>query len=491
MRAMRKLALATAAIALAASPAFAFKCPAKCGAQWHEYRTAHFVIDTDYDPDVAGVLVREFEHMHALLLQGLVGEQVDIPGHLRVIAFDSPMDFAQFAGGDVGGYYKRGLYGEPTIVLPLTGFRDHPETIAHELAHHLSFFIFPVQPRWYSEGLAEFVENVMSGGTDNAPATGSHMVLGSRTAGGGVGIAPAELQGMLEYDRRPVSARELLSWKGQEDKANVGRYHLWSWILYHYLWNNRGKQFSEYQKKLSDSGDPQAAWSGAFPDLDPANASAMAALDKQLEKYGTEGRYAFYRVQAAANTRFTEARLSSADLHLYLNGARPGGGDDARRKAENDASLHEALGEDPGNPAVVSRLGGDEAKVRAVAMARPSDWRSWLVLAGLDKGEAKIASLRKAVELNPESALALNDLAWALAAAGKPHDALPFANRAVDLAPWSGAMIDTLAEVAYQLGKCGEALALSQRAFVAQGRTDEARKRKAEFESRCARPPAK
>jgi tetratricopeptide (TPR) repeat protein len=488
---MRKLALATTVAALAASPAFAFKCPAKGGARWHEYRSAHFIIDTDFDPGQSAALVREFEHMHALLLQGLVGEQVDIPGHVRVIAFDSPRDFAEYGGSEVGGYYGYGFFGEPTILLPITGFRDHPETIAHELAHHLSFFLFPVQPHWYSEGLAEFVENVVSGGTDNAPALGSHMVLGSRTAGGGVGIAPSWLAGALRYDQRPVPARELLAWTGREDTANAGRYHVWSWILYHYLWNNRGKQFSDYQKRLSDSGDPEAAWAGAFPDLDPSNPSLMAALDKQLEKYGSQARYAFYRVKAEANARFTQAPLASADLHLYLSAARRAPDDDARRKAASHAELEEALAEDPGHPAVISRLDGDEAKVRAAALARPSDWRSWLILSGRDKGEAKIASLRKAIQLNPESAYTLNNLAWELATGGNPHDALPFANKAVDLAPWSGGLIDTLAEVAYRLGKCPEALALSHRAFVANGKTEVARKRNEEFESRCARQPAK
>src|SRR3954465_8889825 len=119
---MRNLALATVAAALAASPAFGFTCPAKGGAQWHEYRSAHFVIDTDYDAALAASLVRQFEHMHALLLQGLVGEQVDIPGHVRVIAFASPRDFAEFAGDGVEGYYGHGLFSEPTVVLPVTRF---------------------------------------------------------------------------------------------------------------------------------------------------------------------------------------------------------------------------------------------------------------------------------------------------------------------------------------------------------------------------------
>ena len=67
-----------------------FRCSAKGGPEWREYRTKHFLVDTDLRRPTAEVLIRSLEKMHALELQALVGEQVEIPGRLRLIAFSSP-----------------------------------------------------------------------------------------------------------------------------------------------------------------------------------------------------------------------------------------------------------------------------------------------------------------------------------------------------------------------------------------------------------------
>ena len=73
---------------LLTAPAFAaFRCPAKGGEPWREYRSAHFVLDTDSGTGDAQKLIQKMEHMRALVLQALVGEQVEIPGRVRVLAF--------------------------------------------------------------------------------------------------------------------------------------------------------------------------------------------------------------------------------------------------------------------------------------------------------------------------------------------------------------------------------------------------------------------
>src|SRR5436305_9369130 len=130
-------------VSLAAAPAFAgFRCPAKGGTPWREYRSAHFVVDTDAGATDAQALVRELEHFHALLLKALVGEPVEIPGHVRVLAFAGQTDYAELAGDrNVAAYYMRGQFGEPTIVMPVRDAWKRPELVAHELAHHVSFFL--------------------------------------------------------------------------------------------------------------------------------------------------------------------------------------------------------------------------------------------------------------------------------------------------------------------------------------------------------------
>src|SRR5262249_1374133 len=150
----------------------------------------------------------------------------------------------------------------------------------------------------------------------------------------------------------------------------------------------------------------------------------------------------------------------------------------------------EAAAEDAGNPAALyfrmkSAEKLDVNALRAAVNARPTDWRGWMVLGQETEDEA---ALRKAVELNPESATAQNWLAWRLLASGRAREALPIANRALDLAPWDANIVDTLAEVAARLGKCAEARVLEKRA-VASKPTDDMRKRQAEIEQICSARP--
>jgi hypothetical protein len=103
------------AASLIAGPAFAsFRCPARGGAPWREYRSAHFVIDTDAGARDAQSLVREFEHMRALLLQALVGERV--PGPLG-------REHRRYAGrgGGAAGQVRRGLQLEKRAVATAPG----------------------------------------------------------------------------------------------------------------------------------------------------------------------------------------------------------------------------------------------------------------------------------------------------------------------------------------------------------------------------------
>src|SRR5262249_28785693 len=155
--------------------------------------------------------------------------------HLRVVAFSDDTDFDEMAGGRlVAGYYDRGQFGEPAIVMPARASRERPQLIAHELAHHLSFYLFPVQPRWFTEGLAEFVQTAAAIPGDTAMTeVGSHIAKGANARqAGAVGTVPLDVVSWINYDQRPIPARELLSWNGREDSESP-RGHLWGWLLYH------------------------------------------------------------------------------------------------------------------------------------------------------------------------------------------------------------------------------------------------------------------
>ncbi len=162
-----------------------------------------------------------------------------------------------------------------------------------------------------------------------------------------------------------------------------------------------------------------------------------------------------------------------------------------KQKALRRAVVEEALAEDPANPSaryLQALFWGkvDPDLLRDAVKSRPGDWRGWFALSEVAQGAEQEAASRKAAELNPQSAIALNQLAWVLATSGRAKEALAIANRALDLAPWDPNIVDTLAEVAVQMGKCAEALQLEKRA-VAVGRSDSLRKRQAEVEQRCKR----
>src|SRR5712692_710477 len=468
------------------------------GNAWREYRSKHFLVYTDSSRDDAARIVRELETLQALELQGLLGEQVEIPGRLRVIAMSDRARFATLAGNyKIAGYIWHGGIGEPIMVFPIVSIEGSStrEVLAHELAHHLSWFIFPRQPGWFSEGLAGWVQTVASDSSQEEPPVGTHLNVAHRRVRAAFGLAPIEMTEWLT--ERWVPIRELLNPDSQASKTRGPGFHLTSWLLYHWLWNNRSKEFSDYQRRLSNADDPVAAWRAALPEFDPAKPGALDRLEGELDRYRRGGRYAFYNVATAEpDTAFTEAPLSSADVHLLLLEVRrhwP----EKQKSALVRAELEEALREDPENPVAIYRLSALDGSsplvaLRKAAVARPGDWRAWLSLgfAAARDSEEEAAAFRKAGELNPDSAAAQAHFALALANSGHLKEALPFANRAADLAPWEPGVLATLAHVAVELGKCNEALVLQARAAdlvdAKTGRPDYQKKLR-DYEARCAK----
>jgi tetratricopeptide (TPR) repeat protein len=461
------------------------------------------VVDTDVSRFQAELLLKQLERMQALLVQALLGGPAEIPGRVRVVSFSDLEQYRSMVGHDrLAGRFTISWPSQPTILLPIVGLEASPETIAHELAHHLSWYLFPRQPHWFSEGLAMFVQTVAQVRVDEAPPVGTHISRGAFPAGGHwAGLAPRVFSEEFQWTPH-VPVRELLEWRGQIDDAAPTRFHISSWLLYHWLWNNRSKQLTAFQKRLADSEDPASAWRATFPEYDPAESEALESLEKELLRYRQSGRFLAYAVAAESDATFAETPLSSADVHMLL-----ALGSVSRAQTPSDrplrAELDEALREDPSQPlAIWQRATLDNASpllaLRAVTAARPGDWRAWLLLAdalGANADPAdREAAFRRAVALNPDCADAQGGLARVLATSGRAREALPFANRALDLAPWNPGIIDTLALVAANLGKCPQALLLERRAVALlppDAPRGEPLSRLAELEERCGSPSAR
>jgi Flp pilus assembly protein TadD len=405
--------------------------------------------------------------------------------------------FLEIAGKWTEAFYVQGPYAEPVVLAPVDAFLTEPETIAHELAHAISYYVFPEQHRWFSEGLAEFVQTLA-----NRSAAIPSIALGSRIAhgssgGGKVGDIP---QGFNFADTATflVDGAKLLKWNGAEDPATPWRYHVCSWLLYHWLWNTRGKALTAFQSQLMDGAAWDKAWLAAFPDLDPSKPEQMTVLEQELQNYRQHGHFVMAKVDAAAEYKTKTGRISAADVRLwlaYLRAEMPQTKE--QRQAMWREQLEKARAEDPKNAYVLVRIGAlngkdDPAVARAAAEGAPKDFRGWEWLgnATTDPAEKEMA-FRKAVVLEPECPMCNNNIAWFLALNGRAKEALPFANHAADLAPWSEGIIDTLAQVALQLGQCPQALQLQARATRLAGERRSVRsrqdyeKRLAEMHTRC------
>ncbi len=448
------LALAFLAVAGSAGARTGEGCSLSGGAPWQELRSAHFVIDAAGYRGAPAHLVAVFEELHAAVLASLIAEPAEIPGRVRVILLPRRSDLADYAGarGVLGLFWATPL-GEPVILTSADQVDDLPQVVAHELAHHVSFYLFPRQPYWYAEGLAQFVE----------------------------GVAKVDRQGRRWAGVDPSSGWAAGSVKLPRMRTLVGAGHgeaftspyLAAWILYRYLWNERGRQLSAFQQQLMDGVEPARAWEAAFPQW-AFQGDKIDLLDDVIAHYQRTGRGNRWEVKPAElDLRFTAGDASAGDLHATLLSLRLLQANPLVHQRLRRQAMEEAEREDPGHPLAgveLARLRGEPAlpTLRELAARRPDDGRGWYLL-GLETSdpEEREAALRKAVALWPGGALAHAALASHLASAGRAGEALPLADRAVELAPWSPDAVAALAGVALELARCKEALQLQARAVEA------------------------
>ena len=460
-------------------------CTIAGGSRWRHYRSRHFVFDVaarNLDP---ALLVKTFEELHAAVLAALVSEPVEIPGRVHVVVLPREGDLFDYTGDrSVMGAFWISRFGEPTILVSAEKIRDVPYVVAHELAHHISSYLFPRQAYWFSEGLAQFVESVAKIDRDGKRWTGGDPSSGS-------------IAGSIKLTRM-----EVLVGGGDRQRFDANPY-VTAWVLYRFLWNERSAHLAQYQRRLMEGDSPPAAWNAAFPEWN-LDSGKIGLLDGPLHHHQVSGRGLRWEIKLGpVDTTFTSAPVSYGDVHLALLPARLNQVNSVIKARMTRTSLEEAEREDPDHPVVrfeLARIRGEPlgAALQAVTAARPTDGRGWFLLARQTEDlTAREAALRRAAAYWPEGALAKAALASHLAATGRAREALAFANDAADLAPWSPVVVSTLATVAAELGKCKEALILQERAVDAAmcrsfGSTGsdptQLKERLTELRKRCAPP---
>jgi tetratricopeptide (TPR) repeat protein len=480
--------LALSQVACVIGPRFT-KRPGERGHKWVQLESDHYTLRTDLPPEQAREAMSRLERTRVAILAAMWPSALrQEMTKLTVYVLQDPREFEGLYPRRVRAFFFKSDT-EALIVLPgspasweyrFSGLSEASSSrLNHELTHFLSTYALARQPRWLSEGLAEYLETL------RLSPDGSTAVVGSPHPGAlyemsGILDWVEDNQGMLTRDpARAWSMQHVLRWdrmqeSGEEDRKILYMY-AGSWLLVHWLIDERPEAFAAYQSLLAQGVAPEAALKQALPGM------GSPALDLTLLEYIRNRRYKERTVPVPpVGTSFVETVLEDAEVHairskLAALGARLAWREPfiENRKKLAKAELDESLRLNPrGLSALTTQLRSAPeserpALAQAAVEAHPEEAEAWLLLAAArtDDPAAQEAAYKKALELEPQSFYAATGLAWLYVTQGRIPEALPLAQRAVQVAPWSAYALDTYALALAGSGACAEALRMEQRAL--------------------------
>jgi tetratricopeptide (TPR) repeat protein len=446
--------------------------PARADSGWREIEAPHVTLRTDLGSGAARDAALSVERFRAQIIAAAWPKATLPATRIDMTVFANGLDFEQNFGRNLAGVFFHEV--PPYAVMYGTADRwEHRASLAaqettsilrHELVHHLAATVYRRQPRWFAEGLAQFLETV------RPSEDGKSVVVGA-----------VNLEAMQKYNAfRSLHVADAIAWSGKLDglpeNTIHGLYGL-SWLLVHWLFNAHPEQFNQLQGLLARGIDPDKAWKIILPGLNTRD------LDGALHQYVKHGDYnEFLAPYTPPAPELRETPLSEADVHaerarVALAAAR-GTTDESSRKEEASRELAAALKLDPGNAGALllqarsTPVAGRAALARRITEAHPDDARGWVLLGqalARDPGASaeREAAFKRAIDLNPDNPTPLNDLAWLYVQQGKATQAAPLITKAIQLAPYNPSMLDTLAAVQAALGRCSEAAASEARALDA------------------------
>jgi hypothetical protein len=465
-------------------------------AAWRRVTTEHFELRTDFDSPKARAIAQRLESARDALVSAA---WPDVPfrttERLHAIVLADQKEFGAAMGGDVAGVFDHDavptfiVAGDPETWDSWVGHLGSPSSILrHEMAHQLSAAVMPRQPHWFAEGLAQFLETV------RVSDDGASVVAG--------GMNMNAFQVYLHTQDVPL--RRLLEWSGWTDShSDRERYGLYgqAWIFVHWLYDTRAEAFARYQADLAKGADPKRAFANAFPGFD------ADTLDNTMYRYAHAADFhEFSRPLHRTQITFREEPMSGAEVHLArariafasASHFKPGADQDAlvaegRRETmlaiEDDDTIVETALVATWLPRP-SRL----ALAGTVTFAHPDDARAFELLGELsDQAAEKERAYRRALELRPDNAIVMNELAWLLVRQHRAEEAEPLAKEALERRADDWKVNDTYAAVQMLLGRCRDAVAYETKAAdlaksAAQAAQQRVAVRLSTYRSACASP---
>jgi hypothetical protein len=191
---------------------------AQADSGWREIRGPHVVLRTDLGSGAAREAALAVERFRAqIIAAGWPRATLPPADRIDVTVFGNGLDFEHHFSRNISGVFLHEvppfavMYGHPDKWEHRASLAT-PETtsiLRHELVHHLAASIYRRQPRWFSEGLAQFLETVRTG------EDGKTVVVGA-----------ANLDAMQKYRSfRSLRVADALAWSGQLDAMPEATVH--------------------------------------------------------------------------------------------------------------------------------------------------------------------------------------------------------------------------------------------------------------------------
>jgi hypothetical protein len=274
---------------------------------WRRIETPHFILRTDLNQSEAKRAGIALETTRDALVSAAWPTFPFAPEKAEVYVLANGLDFERYFGKSTHGLFTRDkparffLYGSAKRwELRRTAHRPTPSVLRHEMIHQLGSEVLPHQPRWYSEGWAQFLEPIYYSDDQK------HVVVGGinhealfwyRT------IRTTKLADALEWTERPATRAE---------RAVKGLYGI-SWLFVHWLYHRHPDELRRFVDELSQGQSPDHALQTAMPNFDPT------AADRELFQYQKYLRFARFD----QNLRpLVETPVSESSLEEHLLDAR-------------------------------------------------------------------------------------------------------------------------------------------------------------------------
>jgi hypothetical protein len=232
------------------------------------------------------------------------------PQSLHVVVLANSADFERYFGRLIWGFTRSSgpdvtvyLWGKPVQWAPrtlATAQNGGQSVLRHELAHVQLNRTFGRQPRWFAEGLAQYLET-----------------LRWADSGDAIEVGPVNSTALQLYFRyRNVGFNEVLAWDSEPvlstEEAVTGSLYGYSWALVFELVNERPQQFGRYLSALAAGTPPPAA--ELFDNEDPHH------IDARIQQFMNTGRFAKTSIPVLLNPAPAQQDLASPEERAQLEG---------------------------------------------------------------------------------------------------------------------------------------------------------------------------